>query len=820
MGKYSNERANTWANTKLINDLGYNIYTLPEGQNLIGLNGKLNPNATLGRSYNYNGETYYMTNDDWTDIAYSNALRQEYNVSANAANERGSFYASLGRLEEDGIIQFSSFYRTTARLKADYQLKKWLRMSANAAFVNSKTVSNPNLSDDTYGSTNMLYYTSRIAPIYPVYVRVLDANGNPVIRTDDNGNPQYDYGVAATNYGVGRAFLQTGNPLGSNRYNAVYTVGNQFHGNYILDINILPELKATFNSTVNYGQTSYSDYENALYGPKVGVNGAIEKYQSNTLRQNHIQTLNYTNKFGLHELGVMVGHEWYNTKTRYLKASRTGGFSAEIPELNAFATMSGSESYTSRYNVEGYFGNLQYNYDNKYFGSASYRRDATSYFDKDHRWGSFWSLGGAWIISKENFMEDTKGWLDQLKLKASIGQQGNDDIGNWTFVDLYDLNKSSETTMAPSFYRIGNPDVTWETTTNFNAGIEFSLWKGRLTGSFEYYNKKIADLLFWLSVPESAGARGYFGNIGDMRNSGIEVVLGYDIFRTKNFLWNVSANIATNNTEILKLPASKILDNGGFIESSYWYQVGEGMFNYITYAFAGVNEKGEALYYYDKNLTIANDPATGQPYVDANGEPLNKTETNIINRPGKEKTGTTTNIKEASRYANGSIMPKAYGGFSTTVRFYDFDLNATFDYQLGGKVYDGQYRALVTPATSTSDAGQTYHKDVLNAWTAEKPNNNFPRWQYGDQYAAYGSDRFLTNATYLNFQSFTVGYNIPKKLIQSIGIDGIRLYCSGENLYLWSKRKGFDPRQSYGSVKTINTYSPMRNISGGIQLTF
>ena len=803
VGGYSVSAANLWANQRMLSDLGYNIYTVPTGQNLIGVNGKLNPNATLGRSYTYNGETYYMTNDDWTDAAYHTALRQEYTVSANASNDRGSYYISLAHLDEDGIIEYSGYRRTTARLKADYQLKRWMKATANVAYTHSDTESNANLTSSSYGSTNLFYYTSRIAPIYPIYVRVLDANGNPVIRTDENGNPQYDYGVASKNYGVGRAFLQTGNPLGSNRYNKVKTIGNQLNGNFIFDIQLTKNLKASFNSSLTFGQTGYSDYETGLYGPKEGVNGQIIKYQSNALRQTHTQTLNYANEFGKHEVTALVGHEWYDTKTRYLYAERTGGFSADIPELNAFATMSGSESYTSEYNVEGYFGNLQYNYDDKYFASASYRRDATSHFAKSNRWGSFWSIGGAWLISKEKFMEGTSSWLDQLKVKASIGQQGNDQIGNWAYIDLYTLSKADDTSMTPSFYRIGNEDITWETTTNLNIGVEFSLWKGRLTGNIDFYNKKISDLLFWLSVPESAGSRGYYGNVGDMRNRGLELTLSGDIIRKKNFAWNVTANISTNSTKILSLPEAKIADNGGFYESSYWYNVGGSMYNYMTYAYAGVNENGEALYYYDINLSSLGD-----------------NESSVINVPGTEKSGTTTDIGEASRYTTGSILPKAFGGFSTTVRLYDFDFSATFDYQIGGKVYDSQYAGLMAPGTSSADAGSTFHKDVLKAWSPENTTSNIPRWQYGDEYAAYGSDRFLTNASYLNFQSFTVGYTLPRAITQKIQVSRIRVYASGENLALWSKRKGFDPRQDYGSVYSINTYSPVRTISGGLQLTF
>ena len=800
---YTAEKAHPTVNS-FVNRYTYPVFNVPDGEYLIGLDGKINPNAKLGNAVTAkNGETYYFQPDNWTDLAYKSALRQEYNISANAANERGSFYASLGYLNEDGIIEYSGFERISGRVRADYQLKKWLKLGANVNYVHSHTTSNPNMGT-SWGSTNLMYYTSMIAPIYPVYVRVLDPNGNPVIRTDEFGNPQYDYGVSASNYvGYNRPFLQTGNPLGSNRYNKVMQNGNQFNGSFNVDIMLFPWLRFNNTSTVILGQTNQSDYQNPFYGPKAGVNGEITKVQSNTLRQNHVQTLTYFNKFGEHDIQVMLGHEYYKTKTKYLNASRTGGFSPEIPEIDAFAKMSGSSSYTSRYNVEGYFGNAQYNYMQKYFASASYRRDASSYFAKENRWGDFWSVGAAWIISKEKFMENTKSWLDMLKLKVSIGQQGNDNIGNWAYTDLYKIQKSTETTMAQTFYRVGNPDITWETTTNFNVGLEFELWKGRLVGNLDIYSKKTTDLLFWLSIPESFGSRGYYGNIGDIRNSGIELELTGHIVRTKDIDWSVTANFAHNSTKILKLPKDKTGENGGFYESGYWYAEGKPQYNYMNYAYAGVGEDGQALYWYDEDLSTKGN-----------------SDVNIINRPGKKKSGTTTLIGEASRYESGSLLPKLFGGFSTMFRWKNFDLSVTFDYQLGGKVYDNRYQVLMTPPTGTSNIGRNYHKDWAKSWTPENTNSDVPRWQFGDQYTANSSDRWLTSASYLNFQSFNVGYTIPKSLTNKIKISTLRIYCAGENLIFWSARKGLDPRYSYGSNETVNVYSPVRTISGGIQLTF
>ena len=793
--------------------LQYNPFTIPEGQYLIGLDGKLNPNATLGRAYTYGGETYYMLPDDWQDAAYHDGFRQEYNVNVSGGGTKSSFYASASYLNEDGIIDNSNYERFSGRLKADLQAREWLRIGANVGFVHSNMEENPNFSVSSLGSNNMAYYTSMIAPIYPLYVRTLDANGNPIIRTDSYGHKQYDYGVPATNFpGNGtRLFLATGNPIGANKYNVAETIGNSFSGAFTVDIDITKWLKFNSNNNINIGQSNGSVYGNPFYGPSASENGNIQKTSTNSMRQNYVQTLNFHQLFGKHDVQVMLGHEWYKITTKYLNALANKGFSPEIPEINAFSNRYDSNSYTSEYNVEGWFGNALYNYDQKYFGSLSYRRDASSRFHPDHRWGDFWSVGGAWIISQEAFMENTRTWLDQLKLKASIGQQGNDGIGNWAYTDLYSLSKG-DSGMLPSFSRLGNEDITWETTTNFNVGVEWSMWKGRFTGNLDFYTKKVADQLFWLSIPESFGTRGYYGNLGDIRNTGVELVVSGDVVRTKNIVWNITANLSHNTTKILKLPETKTKVNGGFRESdsgsnsSMWYEEGEPLYNMMLPEFAGVDENGRALYWMDTDLIE----------VDDQGK-----ETMNTAKPGKKHSETTTDWNMASYYAQGTMLPDITGGFSTTLKLYDFDLSATFDYQIGGKLYDNRYMSLMTNV-ATSGNGQTYHKDVMKSWTAENPNSDIPRWQYYDSFTASRSTRFLTNASYLNFQSFTVGYTLPKRLTQTLKLSKVRIYCQGENIYFWSKRQGLDPRYSFAGTNSggVNAYSPARTIMGGIQVSF
>ncbi|MDR2585375.1 MAG: SusC/RagA family TonB-linked outer membrane protein [Prevotellaceae bacterium] len=790
--KLDETMANINANTKMINDLGYNVYNVPQGQVLVGTNGKLNPNATLGRRYFYGGTEFYLQPDDWNKLAYKSALRQEYNVNLTGATDRSSFYSSIGYLNEGGIIDNANYDRLSARLKADYQVKSWLKVGGNVGYVHTNTESNPNM-DTALGSTNLMYYTTMIAPIYPVYIRVIDEFGNVVIKKDVNGNDAYDYGVASTNYGLQRAFLQTGNPIGSNRYNKVNSIGDQMNASFTADISITKNLKAYVISTAILGLTNFSDYENPFYGPKVGINGSLDKRTTTGFRTNNTQTLTYFKDFGMHNINVMVGHDYYKESTKFLQTLAQGGFSPEIPEVNAFAKVTDGASYTSGYNVEGFLGSLQYNFTEKYFASLSFRRDASSRFLKEHRWGNFWAFGGAWLASREEFLRALT-WIDMLKVKASIGQQGKDDIGNWGYTDLYSLSASSETTMSPSFNRIGNPDITWETTTNFNVGVEFSFFKERFAGSIEFYNKKISDLLFWLSVPESAGTRGYYGNIGDFSNTGIELSLAGAIVRTKNIDWRVMVNMTQNTDKILSLPESKITDNGGFVEGSRWLKVGGSFYNAFYRKYAGVNENGLATFWVDENVK------------------------NASNKPGTEYSYTTTIFSEASYYELGSLTPKVFGGFGTTLRVFDFDLSLTFDYQVGGKVFDTRYQRLMKPSETASDAGNNIHVDYIKSWSPTNTTSNIPRWQHGDQYAASGSDRFLTDASYLNFQSFTIGYTLPKNLIN--GISRLRIYAAGENLTFWSARQGFDPRHSFTSNTYVAVYSPVRNFSGGIQLTF
>ena len=788
------------ANSQLLQDAQYNVFSYPSNETLIGEDGKLNPKATLGRRYEANGETYYLIPDDWMDEVYKTSLRQEYNVSVNGSSNRTNYYMSVGYLNEEGIVKNYNFERFTARIKADYQAKKWLNLGANVGFVTSESLAQ---------SSSAFGFTSYIAPIYPVYVRKIGQGGVPYIAKDSQGNNMYDFSAGENSYpGLLRRYSATNNPLGLNDYNENRSGGNQLNSTFTATADITSWLKANVQSTITWGVTDALSTDNMFVGNAATTNGAVTRSNTNSFRANHLQTLTFSKMFGEHNVNVMVGHEYYQTKSRYIGAKSLGMFSPDVPEINATAgkNQAQANSYQSGYNVEGFMFSGQYDYASKYFASISFRRDASSYFAKENRWGNFWSIGGAWIMSKENWLSDVK-WLDMLKLKASIGQQGNDSIGSWAYIDLYNIIKDTDTSTSTSFYRKGNPEITWETTTNFNTGVEFSFLQGRLSGNFDVYSKKTTDLLFWVSIPESSGSRGMYDNIGDIRNTGIELSISGDIIRTKNVTWNVSANIAHNKTKILSLPASKVDPlYGGYSETTpngynqYWMEVGGELQSLHLPHYVGVDDKGQAMF----QKTIYKTDADGNIVAGADGRAIIEGYT------------TTYDFNDATEYAMGSGMPDVFGGISTSLRVGNFDVSAIFDYQIGGEINDLYYASLMEPSTSAT--GSTFHKDYLKSWSPNNTSSDIPRWQYGDDYTAASSDRFMTDASYLNFQSFVVGYTVPEKIFDHKA--KLRVYVAGENLCYWSARKGLDPRYSFEGNTYGISYSPVRTITGGIQLTF
>ena len=806
--------AHTMANEAMVSTgeggLGYNVFTVPAGQSLIGTNGKLNPNATLGRVIENKGQKYTIRPDDWYDELYNPSFRQEYNLSIAAASEKSNFFASFGYLNNNGITDGSNMYRYTARLRADYQAKKWLKVGANMSYTNFNWdgASGTNEGDGSTG--DVFAAVADMAPIYPVYIR--DGEGKIMYEDNKAGHdyfgkkyddkwPIYDTGDGSI-LGISRFSGSQSNPLQNIWLDQSNSEGNAFSVSGFADFTIIPGLVLTLNGSVTIDETRSTSMKNPYYGQFAANKGTLSKSHGRSYNHNLQQLLNYNKSFGAneeHNIQVLLGHETYNLRSYSLSAGKMNIYSTDNLELNgAVVDGKSSASQFGEYVNEGYFIRGMYEYDGRIFASASYRRDASSRFHPDHRWGNFWSVGAAWIINRESWFNAP--FINMLKVKASYGSQGNDAIGQYMYTDLYSVTNDGSDGISIMFGQKGNPNITWETNSNLNVGVEFGFWQDRLSGSIDYFYRKTSDMLFSVPVAPSLGYSSYYDNIGDMSNTGIEVVLNGDIFRTKNVTWSISANLTWVKNKVLSLPESRkdyeVNGHRGFISGSTFLAEGLPLNTLYIYDYAGVKQDtGESQWWW---LEKTYDEETGK---EIKREWVKTTDYgNISSDPDSKKLFDST-------------MPDVFGGFTTTLYAYGFDLSIAFDYQLGGTTIDGSYAGYMSSPTASS-LGKNYHLDLLDAWTPQNPNSQIPRFQYADEYTAATSSRFLISSNYLNISNINLGYTFPTKWWKG-HIQNLRVYVACDNVWYWSARKGFDPRGGGNGL-----YSPIRTISGGVTLTF
>ena len=774
---YTAEKAHQTANSNLVSSLGYQIYTVPTDQYLVGRNGRLNPNATLG----YNDGDFYYTPDNWADNSFSNEMRQEYNISARGGTEKMNYYISAGYLTDNGVIANSGFDRISTRLNVDYQLKEWLKVGSNVGYTNS-TSRYPGEQTNSSSSMNAFYIANMIAPIYPMFVR--DATGT-IMRDANTGRPVYDYGSKAHSTNFSRNFMSISNPASDLAYNKTEYLMDILDAKWFANVDIFDGL--TFKATLglHIDNTRYHDVGNKYYGQSANYGGSVTQdvTRSYVLEQQYL--LNYKKEFGKHNIDALVGYEsmeynaenvWANGYNMYNDKNWT--VSNVIDKING----SGSFSEIARI---GLLSRVSYDFDTKYYVSASYRRDASSRFHPDNRWGDFFSFSAAWDIAKEGFMSDAE-WVNMLKVKASYGEQGNDGIGNnYAYVDQYQVTGAEGVFADGTLTYKGNKDITWETSRAFNAGVDFSLFQGKLGGTVEYFSRQTSDMLYYKPMAPSNGYTEFPMNIGSMRNSGWEIELNYTPVETNDVKWTINANATFLKNEIIELHPDL---EGEMISGSQIYREGESIYQFYMVEYAGV------------------DPETGLAQYWA--------------KEGDEeyKTDDWSKAKNTNRKGTGDIMADVYGGIGTTVEFYGFDFSVQCAYQFGGKMYDNGYASLMHGGTS-SDAGQNWHKDILNAWSPENKNTNIPRLDAIDSYTNSLSTRFITSSDYFSINNITLGYTLPKRWTKALGVESLRLYGAADNVALFSARQGFDPRMGY-TAATSASYSALRTISGGVKLTF
>ena len=743
----------------------YNPYNYSITELVDPTTGKVRSDATLKYS------------EDWMDEAMADSpLRQEYNISLNGGSERTKYMFSLGYLNEDGLLKTTNFERFNGRMNIDSEIAKWLKAGMNANF--SRNESNTAQENNSVNS-NVWYTAQLMAPIYPVYEK--DANGITVI--DALGDPVFDYG--------------TNRPAGANAdWNTIATLYDDKYGS--ASDNLSARMYATVGDlkegpleglklSVNYGidlvNNSVMTYYNPYNGNSVAVKGTIDKYTTRKTSYTFNQILSYDRKFDKHHVTAMVGHEYYKYNYQYLGATKTGFPFGGLFELDAATNITDASSYQDNYAVESILSRVEYDYDDKYYLSASYRTDGSSRFHEDNRWGNFWSVGGNWRISQEEFLND-KEWINNLSVKASYGVQGNDNLKTYyAWQSFYDLGWPNANMSGVALSSLENKDLKWEKNGNLNVGIEGRFWN-RLSVAIEWYSRKTSDMLMSYPMASSLGFDGYNKNIGSMRNTGWDITLAGDIIKNNDFNWKLTLMGSTIKNKVLKLA-----DKPEIISGSYIIKEGETLRSFYTASSAGV------------------DPATGKQLYWAweKDEEGNQIGEKYITDSQSE----ATKCKEIQ----GSRIPNLYGSFSNEFRYKDFDLSILCTYSIGGKVYDGVYRTLLYG----NYIGQAKSAHLERAWTQPGDITDIPRIEIGKSYIVTDDD--LINASYLAIKNITLGYSLPKKITQSLKMQNIRLTATGDNLVLFNCLKGMDPQYNFTGGTSFG-YVPVRTVSFGIDVTF
>ena len=770
-------------------NLKYNIFKGVADNELIDpLTGKLNPNATQRK-----------WSDDWTKDPFENGTRQEYTATITAGSENTKVFASLGYLKDNGYMVGSGFTRYNGRVKVDQNIGKHIRVGGNIAYSHTDYKT---FGDTQSNYSNIFMFSQNIAPIYPIYLYNQDGS----LWLDNKGERQYDWGTQYV-----RPYASEQNPLAAAEANIQRNERDNVSSRGYFEWTFLDDFKFTANVAYDVYNGWYTELMTPIGGDalSVGGRGYKETYRKGALNVN--QLLDWNHSFGKHGVHVLLGHENKNDKYRYFYGQMTQFSDPSNPEFANAAQYQDMTSYSWEYALEGYFAKGEYNYADKYYATASIRRDGSSRFHKDNRWGTFWAVGASWRLKEENFLKDVN-WLNNLKLKISYGTQGNDHLLDdegydliHVYSDLYSVNRVDGAAAFSKWLR-GNSDVTWEKSRNFNVGVEAGFWK-RLNVGFEFFIKETRDMLYQSPLAASEGKPNYvWRNEMNMKNTGIEIEISGDIIKTKDITWNAALNLTHYSNKLTKLPDSKPASEfpDGYQAGRYWRQLGGSLYDWYRYEYVGVDPTNGLPQYNKYNYKT---DESGNYVRDDNGEPIVES-IDIVN-----------NASEATLRKTGkSAIPDLTGGFSTTLNAYGFDLSVSTAFQLGGWAWDYQYAQLM----NAGDNGQNFHKDMFNRWTPAHTDTDIPALSFGSQSSSIdsSSDYFLTKGSYFSLRNITVGYTFPKKWLAPAGISNLRVYLTGDNIWLVSKRKGFDPRYSFSGYNQYAGYSALSSYSVGVNLSF
>ena len=708
-------------------------------------------------NYNYLADDYFgwdrKSSYDWMDAISRKGYYQDYNLNMQGRTGSTGYYVGLGYLNTEGLIIGSDLERFSGRLNLDTKFK-WATLGVNSSY--SYTTQN-GFSLSTYGSKSspLTAAVSSQTPMDPFY----DSEGN--YANINNYNP-----LALMDEKTGELNQSNTQMVNLNPYFQI-DFGKGIYAKTTLGVNI--------NELRQY------QYWSALYNPQAQVyNGVGQQYNSKStvVTWNNIIGWNY--KFAdKHDISLMLGQEMQKKSYFYEYYAKSDfPFAASgMRDLTTAGTNQGNEYYKQEARLASYFADVHYSYADKYYLSGSFRRDGSSVFGTDNRWGNFWSVGGKWRISGEEFLSENE-IITNATLRASYGTVGNQDISWYAARGFYSLgdNYNQMPGMRPTSFP--NPELTWEVSKKFDIGFDLSFLQ-RIHLTFDFYNEETSDALFEIPLSMTTGLSKTYQNIGSIRNRGIEFSINTSIIQNNDLNWNFFANLTWNKNEVIKLSTDDPLeDTYQIIEQGHPYS------QFYMKEYVGIDhETGKPLWY--------------------------------LNKEGDE---TTSDYNAAAKRYVGDADPKVLGGFGTNLTWKGVDFNLNFNYRLGGKVYNSG-----AAFTGFGMAFCTPLEDVaLNSWTPENKNAKYPQYIYRDpNNATATSSRYLYSGNYLRISNVTLGYTLPKTWTQKAFIQKLRAYVSVDNLYTFTASDfvGYNPETSANGVIAWQ-YPATCTFIGGIQLTF
>ena len=832
------------------------------GKYLIGTDGKLNPEAQL----KWVGETL-------EDALITNRFRQEYNVSASGGSDKMDYHISLGYLSDPSYVATSAFDRYTARANVNAQITSWLKAGAKFGYTHRKTNSlatrwgrNPG-----YTMENPFSWVDNSTALDIVYA--LDENGN-YIKGANGQNLYFTTDPSKSTTPTANTYSPVGpttNGMNSRNIDYLLYYKQQEDSQVFDDLNTSGYVRASFlkhftaevnlSYNTNFGlRTRYYNAETAANRIGASLGSAIHKSRTQYSTLNTQQLVNYNQNFDKHHVDAMVGHEFY--KYNY-ESMEYGSAHALINGFKGFCNFLGLQSYSTfgtswggglnEMALESYLGRANYIYDDKYYVSASIRRDGSSKFKtNDTRWGTFWSVGAGWRISSEKFMEGTKSWLDNLKFRASYGVLGNQNgipmyAGYQTWSYGVASWAGSGTSTYPSAVKLSkggwvNSALTWEKVHTTDAGLDFTLFGGKVSGTFDWYNKHTVNAFFNKNMSYLAsGQASALLNCAGIRNNGIELELSWQPVKTND--WDVlfSTNGTHYNTRITSVPdgtGSEALNGCWLASDDGWSISGQGSssgkeflrgvgkdyYNLYLYKYGGVAGNPGKTYYDASGKAYTGytkgDPDAGKPlfYHRVTAEEAEKGMFGGA-KAGTDILTTNTNTDFCTRYEVGDALPEWIGGFTTNVRYKNFDLGIVFTYQIGGKFFSVDYASgesgKYMAGNNIAQPAAVSRELLNNTWSEENQSAKFPMVYYNSAVTQSGctlgswnyTDLALFDASYLSIKNITLGYTLPSNLTKKIHISNLRVYASCDNPVLLYSHSGIDPRWSITGGMAVGAYS-------------